>query len=357
MCYDRLDRREIYDPTFRRWHWRISEDQLVCSHLDPDPVIGLPRYQLNAIPMLLAAGVDDSYNVPGFPSPNICPNTEWLAQQMANCPGVSLFLNDTGHSIHNERPKELSRAIFDFLGHGLQRADWVGGWKELYSITDSLKSLRAAANADGRLEVFGVNPLGSIYHTWQTQPGGSWVGSWSELYSITDNLAMLDVASNADGRLEVFGVNPLGRIYHTWQTQPGGSWVGSWSELYTDNDHLRSLRAVPNQDGRLEVFGINGNGRIWHTWQTQPGGGWVGSWSELYTDADTLAMLDMASNADGRLEVFGVNTFGQIYHTWQTQPKRRRRPPHLSGPLMLLLENPARIGNAIPAVTYLLSGG
>jgi hypothetical protein len=33
---------------------------------------------------------------------------------------------------------------------------------------------------------------------------------------------MLDVARNADGRLEVFGVNVQGDIWHTWQTKPNG---------------------------------------------------------------------------------------------------------------------------------------
>ena len=38
---------------------------------------------------------------------------------------------------------------------------------------------------------------------------------------------MLDVGSNPDGRLEVFGINQAGRIWHTWQTTPGGGWVGN----------------------------------------------------------------------------------------------------------------------------------
>jgi len=68
---------------------------------------------------------------------------------------------------------------------------------------------------------------------------------------------MLDVAANADGRLEVFGVASSGTIWHTWQTQPGGTWVGSWRELYSDNDRLATLVAARNADGRLEVFGVS----------------------------------------------------------------------------------------------------
>ena len=90
----------------------------------------------------------------------------------------------------------------------------------LYTNNDALTSLRVMPNADGRLEVFGINAQGHIWHTWQTAPNNGWVGSWAELYSNADSLAMLDVAHNADGRLEVFGVNGQGHIWHTWQTTP-----------------------------------------------------------------------------------------------------------------------------------------
>jgi hypothetical protein len=99
------------------------------------------------------------------------------------------------------------------------------------------------------------------------RPGiGSVAGAgWSELYSDNDHLARLKVIPNADGRLEVIGINEQGRIWHTWQTAPNGGWAGSWSELYSDNDHLASLEVKPNADGRLEVIGINEQGRIWRT--------------------------------------------------------------------------------------------
>jgi peptide methionine sulfoxide reductase MsrB len=147
------------------------------------------------------------------------------------------------------------------------------------------------------------------------QPGG-----WAELYSDNDNLAMLDVANNADGRLEVFGVNAEGHIWHTWQDAPNNGWAGGWAELYSDSDNLKSLKVARNADGRLEVFGVNAEGHIWHTWQTSPNNGWAGGWAELYSDNDNLAMLDVANNADGRLEVFGVNAEGHIWHTWQDAP-------------------------------------
>src|SRR5215469_452694 len=196
----------------------------------------------------------------------------------------------------------------------------MAGWYLLYSPGDNLRSLRAARNADGRLEIFGINAGGQIFHTWQTAPSNGWVGQWQLLFSPGDNLAMLDVVSNADGRLEVFGVNGAGNIFHTWQTAPSNGWAGQWDLLYSPGDNLRSLRAVRNADGRLEVFGVNAAGQIFHTWQTAPSNGWNGAWDLLYSPGDNLAMLDVVSNADGRLEVFGVNGAGNIFHTWQTAP-------------------------------------
>jgi hypothetical protein len=85
---------------------------------------------------------------------------------------------------------------------------------------------------------------------------------------------MLDVGRNADGRLEVFGVDGQGHIRHTWQVAPNGSWLGSWLELYTDQDRLATLGVGRNADGRLEVFGVDPQSHIRHAWQTQPNAPW-----------------------------------------------------------------------------------
>ena len=95
-------------------------------------------------------------------------------------------------------------------------------------------TVSVARNADGRLEMFGVNthmPDGSnnVFHAWQTSPGGAWQG-WA---SIPGYLTSIAAATNADGRLEVVGANAhqpdsISNVYHAWQLSPGGSWSG-WS--------------------------------------------------------------------------------------------------------------------------------
>jgi pimeloyl-ACP methyl ester carboxylesterase len=111
----RLERQEIYNQWFRRWHWRVAREQLFFSHLDLDvyqyPSRGPKRYEKIRANVLLAAGEKDDYNFS-----TIYTATRHIAELMVNTPGRTLFLLDTGHSIHNERPQALAAAIVDFVG-------------------------------------------------------------------------------------------------------------------------------------------------------------------------------------------------------------------------------------------------
>jgi pimeloyl-ACP methyl ester carboxylesterase len=107
---DRLDRQEIYNRDFRLWHWRLGTEQLIYSHQSKDPKTGRPLYLENRKLMILAAGKNDN-----FPGAHICDNTENVAQHMVNTPGKALFLEDTGHSIHNERPNYWAEQWVEFI--------------------------------------------------------------------------------------------------------------------------------------------------------------------------------------------------------------------------------------------------
>ena len=59
-------------------------------------------------------------------------------------------------------------------------------------------------NADGYLEVFKVEIDGQLQHRWQKRASGDW-SSWASLGGAV--LPGIAVVTNADGRMEVFGVN------------------------------------------------------------------------------------------------------------------------------------------------------
>jgi hypothetical protein len=44
------------------------------------------------------------------------PQLRSMAPKMVNTPGNTLFLKNTGHSIHDERPRYLASRIVEFLG-------------------------------------------------------------------------------------------------------------------------------------------------------------------------------------------------------------------------------------------------
>jgi len=109
----RLARREVYSTNLRQWHWRVAGEQLIYSHVDrvdrwdnTSPW----RYELNVVKHLLIGSAGDN-----FAGSNIYDATRNLAKLMTATPGRSLFLLNTGHSVHFERPHYLAKKIVDFL--------------------------------------------------------------------------------------------------------------------------------------------------------------------------------------------------------------------------------------------------
>jgi len=258
----RLERQEIYNPSFRRWHWRVAREQLLYSHLDPDPARGLPRYMLNLKNTMLAAGSLDDY-----PFSRIYEATESIAKLMEkNTPGRALFFGDTGHSIHDERPQALALAIEDFLlgvvgfdngslWHTAQAtpSSGFGDWR-IVGEARGLGRIAVGSNADRRLEVFAVDTAaGLAWHTVQNAPNGSF-GGWARLGGAV-GLGEITVISTHSGSLEVFAVDTsAGLAWTIFQDGPNGNFEG-WVPV-GDKAGLHQIAAGRNDDGRLEVFTV-----------------------------------------------------------------------------------------------------
>ena len=146
ITQSRFDRYEIYSPLVRLWTTSIDTEQVVFSFQDNQDATGhsyQPAYQAIRARLLLATGACDDYDngdgtAPFAPPPAISTGTcaghglgntgsnianhqdiygftHDIAADMRNAKGRTLFLNDTGHSIHDERPAFFSHQIFDFL--------------------------------------------------------------------------------------------------------------------------------------------------------------------------------------------------------------------------------------------------
>jgi pimeloyl-ACP methyl ester carboxylesterase len=121
----RLEMQEVYNPAYRSWHWRLGTEMLLFSFFN-DSWVGPAKTgsQKNAVyldirkPTLLAASEDDDWSEGGLPIENRWTQTQKMAQLMTNTPGYTLYLPDTGHSIHNERPIWFAEQIVEFLSAG-----------------------------------------------------------------------------------------------------------------------------------------------------------------------------------------------------------------------------------------------
>ena len=65
---------------------------------------------------------------------------------------------------------------------------------------------------------------GSVYRIWRV---GAGITSPVPPALLGSSIA---VAPNQDGRLELFGVNSAGDVFHRWQLSPGGAW-SAWSQM------------------------------------------------------------------------------------------------------------------------------
>ena len=194
--------------------------------------------------------------------------------------------------------------------------NWEGSWAPLFTTADTVKRFASVRNANGRIEIFRTATDNRVFHTTQTAPNTGSFGGWQELYTSNDRRISIAAEVNLDGRLEVFAVAEDNQVFRTSQTSPG-TWLGKWELTYSSADKLRDVWLARNADGTLEAFGISSDNRIWHTRQLTPGAKWNGSWTELYSAADKLRTLAVGRNANGSLELIGVAPDETVWRTSQ----------------------------------------
>jgi hypothetical protein len=164
IVQSRFDRYEVYSSLMRLWTTAVDTEQAIFSfqtNTDQTGKSWTPNYSFIGGRLLLAAGACDDYDnetsgilwsptgIPsGYfsggilsPTPTLstgsCNNnpirntganalthqdiygfTHDVANDMQSASGTTLFLNDTGHSIHDERPIFFANQILHFLtGH------------------------------------------------------------------------------------------------------------------------------------------------------------------------------------------------------------------------------------------------
>jgi hypothetical protein len=150
------------------------------------------------------------------------------------------------------------------------------GWDQM---DGALRSVAAVANADGRVEMFGISRIGGIFHRWQQFAGNE--SSWSPWAQMDGQLNSITVARNQDGTLQVFGTNPFGNIWTRNQILGGDQVeterppqpmpaIDAWTRWKQMDGVLSQVAAVTDTDGQIHLYGINSAGMLFHRQQTAP---------------------------------------------------------------------------------------
>ena len=209
----------------------------------------------------------------------------------------------------------------DRIWHGPFTANSVT-WSQL---DGALRCACIETNADGRLELFGVNTAGQPFHRWEESPGSD---VWSPWAGLDGRLTSIAVARNLDGRLEVFGCDmfergipdgPVGPLWHSVQTTAGAATLTGWSPLDSlAGTGLAQVAAATNINGCIELFGVTSQGaQVVHAVQTSPGS-WAGSqWRGLDGTVNAIAV---GSGSGGMIDLFASDEDGRVLHRRQTAP-------------------------------------
>ena len=217
----------------------------------------------------------------------VVPNGGWSGWTNLGRPSTAFMGGSMTTELNADGHLELFATAKDStVVHNYRTKTGWSGWSHLGAVLLS-SGLTAARNIDGRLELFSERPSGTtthatLWHIWQTAPNSGWSG-WVMLDD-EQNLDTfigsggIDAAANRDGRLEVFALEVdaavgQGRLVHWWQL-PQGGWSGR--QAFGTRNLKGGLSVARNADGRLEAFVVRHDNVILHTWQTSPNSGWSG---------------------------------------------------------------------------------
>ncbi|MEV0455888.1 S8 family serine peptidase [Catellatospora methionotrophica] len=124
-------------------------------------------------------------------------------------------------------------------------------------------SVALARHADGKLDIFGVNRDGLMFHRSLASPGSSTWGPWVQATEV----GWWSVAADThdDGRVELV---ELARTEDVWRRRQANTNIDFWSTWRQLDGKMTASAVARNEDGRLEMFGADRLGQTWVRWQT-----------------------------------------------------------------------------------------
>ncbi len=120
-----------------------------------------------------------------------------------------------------------------------------------------------------------LDDAGQVWRTAQTTPTDT---TWAPFTKLTGfGMASIAAARNANGRLELIGLDAGGGIWR--RTQTSASAWGNWSAL--NQKTLARVTAETNSAGRIHLVAVDNLGNIWQSIQTSANATTYSAWSQM----------------------------------------------------------------------------
>ncbi|GAA1977252.1 PIG-L family deacetylase [Catenulispora subtropica] len=190
---------------------------------------------------------------------------------------------------------------------------WPDEWADLggWQVRNDLAVGRAGSGAG---ELFA--PAGSGILHWKQNSSALWAQDSGPLTSTVLGKVQVSMANNADGRAEIFYVNPDNPVVATQWTQADGAWTGSPGLLANSPNTLESVAAAVPGDGRISLAVRNAGGGVSMVSQTGPNVGFSNTWPDLGSVIVGAPALTVDST--GRLVVLAIELDGTLHVNRQT---------------------------------------
>lgn len=164
------------------------------------------------------------------------------------------------------------------------------------------------------VEVFLPTSAGGTAHMWWDEGATSWRGP--EDFGGA-GLRELSTLLWPDGRNEVFGLGPDGTIHHRFWRAAEREW-STWAEFGGGTTFSTGAAAIVWGDGRPEVFATGTDGRVRARWWRPDSAEWS-DWTVTLGDARMASRPIPIRWDSGRLEVFARGEDGYLYHAWHSE--------------------------------------
>jgi hypothetical protein len=261
-----------------------------------------------------------------------------VGQRASGTPGVS-YIDEEPNSIDVERwnaPVDLGKP----------------------AAANNLSQLAITADADGRVEVFALDVIGTdpggcrIWWKYQnpnrivqkqvriTPPGSQTpititvdeiappAKPWSDWFQLPGGLVTIQAKRNADGRVILFGVNSLGHIYRNEQKVALALQPSDWAGWVRMDDGTTGtfgvFSATRDRLGAINLFAINQGGQILHARQAPPcTSTWTG-WSTLGYIREGVQALAAGTDGDDHIVLVATDktNIHSVNHQWNASSQQ-----------------------------------